>query len=221
MALVLKIRERRTDFLYLTLCISSGLHSGFSLPTFLSHASPWSTAKQRNISIQHQVSTCLWVYACLCMSLSARGCNWGLPLSPSLISTSTVPVCWHPAIHTQFSIWWENKMEGKKKKKIRQAKKSTENDYSCWGQADLTSNENTQEYPERHKYSTTHSVGWVHCAIPSTGFFESHRLCGGPSKHIFIQFHWKDLRLLREVVFEVISLCPCILYCAVMTWVTQ
>lgn len=124
MALVLKIRERRTDFLYLTLCISSGLHSGFSLPTFLSHASPWSTAKQRNISIQHQVSTCLWVYACLCMSLSARGCNWGLPLSPSLISTSTVPVCWHPAIHTQFSIWWENKMEGKKKKKIRQAKKN-------------------------------------------------------------------------------------------------
>lgn len=117
MVLVLKIRQRRTDFLYLTLCISSGLHSGFSLPTFLSHASPWSTAKQRNISIQHQVSTCLWVYACLCMSLSARGCNWGLPLSPSLISTSTVPVCWHPAIHTQFSsIWWENKMVGKKKK---------------------------------------------------------------------------------------------------------
>lgn len=35
-----------------------------------------------------------------------------------------------------------------------QAKKSAENDYSCWGQADLTSTENTHEYPERH----THTV---------------------------------------------------------------
>lgn len=38
-------------------------------------------------------------------------------------------------------------------------------------------------------------------------------LCGGPSKQIFIQFHSKD-------PFEVISPCQCILYQAVMTWVT-
>ena len=74
---------------------------------------------------------------------------------------------------------------------------------------------------EVHVYSATHSACWLPRTSPSTGFFEGHRLCGGSSKHIFIQFHWKDLRLLREAVFEVISLCHCILYRAVMTWVTQ
>lgn len=158
--------------------------------------------------------------ACVCLSLpeaATEACPYHHPSSAHLLYLSAGTL---PSIHSSPPFGERTRWKGRKKK-IRQAKKSTENDYSCWGQADLTSNENTQEYPERHKYSTTHSVGWVHCAIPSTGFFESHRLCGGPSKHIFIQFHWKDLRLLREVVFEVISLCPCILYCAVMTWVTQ
>ena len=74
---------------------------------------------------------------------------------------------------------------------------------------------------EAHVYSAAHSARWPPRTSPSTGFFEGHRLCGGSSKHIFIQFTWKDLRLLRDAVFEVISLCNCILHRAVMTWVTQ
>lgn len=78
------------------------------------------------------------------------------------------------------------------------------------------------EHPwEVHIYSTPHSACWPPCTSPSTGFFEGHRLCGGSSKHIFILFPWNDLRLLRDAVFELISLCHCILYHAVMTGVSQ
>lgn len=75
----------------------------FSLPTFLSCASPRSRARRAASAYRatsqpasesqpaHGRPNCAW------------GCGWGQPLSPSLISTSTVPVCWHPAIHTHSS----------------------------------------------------------------------------------------------------------------------
>lgn len=71
---------------------------------------------------------------------------------------------------------------------------------------------------EVHVHSTTHSARWLVQTGPSTGRFQGYRHCGGSSKHIYVHFHWKDL---REAVFEVISLCNCILYCAVTTWITQ
>lgn len=55
---------------------------------------------EQHIGIQNHVPTCLWVSACPWTPVCAWGCGWGRPLSSSLISTSTVPVCWHPAIHT-------------------------------------------------------------------------------------------------------------------------
>lgn len=60
-------------------------------------------SQQSSISIQNQAPTCLWVPACLCTPVCAWGCDSGRPLSPSLISTSTVPVCWLAAIHTHSS----------------------------------------------------------------------------------------------------------------------
>lgn len=42
----------------------------------------------------------------------------GLPLLPSHISTSTVPVCWRPVIHTQLLFtYWQNRVGGTLKKR--------------------------------------------------------------------------------------------------------
>lgn len=57
-------------------------------------------SQQSSISAHNQAQTCLGVSAYLCTPVCAWGCDGGRPLSPSLISTSTVPVCWLPAIRT-------------------------------------------------------------------------------------------------------------------------
>lgn len=90
----------------------------------------------------------------------------------------------HP--HTQFPFIYPANLADGAKKRDNERLKCREKDYSCWGQACLTFTENTHCYPV---YSTAHSGCWLPCTSPSTGFFEGHRLCGGSSKHIFIQLH--------------------------------
>lgn len=117
------------------------------------------------------------------MSFCAWGCNCSLPLSPFHISSSTVPVCWRPVIHTQFHFtYWQYRVGGNNKRRSKingkwlLMSRSSMFDLS-W--------EHQQPPWEVHLYSTSHSSCWLPCAIPSTSFFEGHRLCGGPSKHIF------------------------------------
>lgn len=91
------------------------------------------------------LSLSLPVYACLCLGLWLRSAPIALP-HQHIYCTCLLASC-HP--HTQFPfIYPENLVEGRKK-----SLKSIEKDYSSWGQACLTSTENTHSYPERHTYT--------------------------------------------------------------------
>ena len=157
------------------------------------------------------------VYACLCLGLRLQPSPISLP-HRQIYCTCLLAPC-HPNTHSPAS-FTERTRRGEKENMARKNIYRERLLMMGFSMFDLH-----REHPrlswEVHVCSTTHSACWLPRTNPSTCFFEGHRLCGGPSKHIFIQFHWKDLRLLREAVFEVISLCHCILYRAVMTWVTQ
>lgn len=93
------------------------------------------------------------VYACLCLGQRLRPAPIFLP-HQHIYCTCLLAPC-HP--HTQFPfIYPECLVEGEKKRKKKEGKaslKSIEKDYSCWGQACLTSIENTHSNPGRCTYT--------------------------------------------------------------------
>lgn len=94
------------------------------------------------------LSLSLPVYVFLCLGMQLRPASITLP-HHHIYCTCLLAPC-HPHTAPRHLV----KEPGRRKeKKINANLKSIENDYSCWGQACLTSTGNTHDYPERCTYT--------------------------------------------------------------------
>lgn len=95
------------------------------------------------------LSLSLSVYACLCLGPATEAGPYRTPSSAHLqyLSAGTLPSTHTVPLHLP-------REPGRRREtKDNASLKSIEKDYSCWGQACLTSIENTHSYPERRTYT--------------------------------------------------------------------
>lgn len=181
------------------------------LPLFLPHLCPMPSLGEQPAESAYRTRP---QPASELLPVCAWGCDWGQPVSPSLIShllylsAGSLPSTHAVLLHLPGE-------PGRTKKGDNTSIKSIERVDSCWGQACSTSAKNSHGYPDRHM----HTVPLIQRDGCPT---QSHqRVCLKAADSVVGHQSISPFTSTEGIVFEVISLCHCILYQVVMTWVTQ